>query len=215
MPFYTRRPVALFFVVASIVSAKAPPPARASNISEAGKRLAKILDRLEVEKHWSAGVHINWQTGDPDGKPETGTGKHTHCSAFVASAAKQLGVYILRPPEHGQILLANAHNEWLASNGRERHRLKDGREAEDEANHGNRVVATYHNHHDNKPGHIAIVRPSAKSAESIADEGPDMVQAGEHNYNVASAKKGFAGHPAARRNGEIEYYAHSLDLGAQ
>ena len=67
------------------------------------------------------------------------------------------------------MLLANAQNEWLGSEGAAqgwRH-LKDGQEAEDEANHGELVVASYHNHHDNKPGHIAIVRPSAKSAEAI------------------------------------------------
>ena len=216
MPVLSRAtPFVLLIAAASILAPADLPAARAGDISEAGKRLAKVLDGFEVEKHWPAGVHINWQTGDPDGKPETATGKHTHCSAFVASAAKQLGVYILRPPEHGQVLLANAQNEWLVSDGPAQgwRRLKDGAEAEDEANRGSLVVATYHNHHDNKPGHIAIVRPSAKSVEAIADEGPDMIQAGEHNYTVVSAKKGFAGHPAAWRNSEIEYYAHSLDLG--
>jgi hypothetical protein len=189
--------------------------AHADQISPAGQQLAQKLDSFEVEKHWPAHLHVNWETGVPDGKPEKGTGVHTHCSAFVASAAKQLGVYILRPPEHSQVLLANAQNEWLESEGAAqgwRH-LKDGQEAEDEANHGELVVASYHNHHDNKPGHIAIVRPSAKSAEAITQEGPDMVQAGEHNYNVVSAKKGFAGHPAAWRDNEIEYFAHDLDLG--
>jgi hypothetical protein len=189
--------------------------AHADQISPAGQQLAQKLDSFEVEKRWPAHLHVNWETGVPDGKPEKGTGVHTHCSAFVASAAKQLGVYILRPPEHSQVLLANAQNEWLESEGAAqgwRH-LKDGQEAEDEANHGELVVASYHNHHDNKPGHIAIIRPSAKSAEAITQEGPDMVQAGEHNYNIVSAKKGFAGHPAAWRDNEIEYFAHDLDLG--
>ena len=194
------------------VAASAFEIAHADQILPAGQQLAQKLDSFEVEKHWPAHLHVNWETGVPDGKPEKGTGVHTHCSAFVASAAKQLGVYILRPPEHGQVLLANAQNEWLESEGAAqgwRH-LKDGQEAEDEANHGELVVASYHNHHDNKPGHIAIVRPSAKSAEAITQEGPDMVQAGEHNYNVVSAKKGFAGHPAAWRDNEIEYFAHDL-----
>jgi hypothetical protein len=188
--------------------------ARGEEISPAGRELAQKLDSFEVEKHWPAHLHVNWETGVPDGKPEKGTGVHTHCSAFVASAAKQLGVYILRPPEHGQVLLANAQNEWLKSEGAAQgwHPLKNGAEAEAAANKGELVVASYHNHHDNKPGHIAIVRPSTKSAEAIASEGPDMVQAGGHNYNVVSAKKGFAGHPAAWRDNEIEYYAHDLSL---
>ena len=68
-----------------------------------------------MEHHWIAGEHVDWQTGLPDGKAERLPGKHTHCSAFVASAAEALDVYILRPPEHGQVLLANAQNEWVAS----------------------------------------------------------------------------------------------------
>jgi hypothetical protein len=189
--------------------------AHADQISPAGQRLAQKLDSFDVEHHWPAHLHVNWETGDPDGKPEKGTGVHTHCSAFVASAAKQLGVYILRPPEHGQVLLANAQNEWLEGEGAAQgwRRLKDGQEAEDDANKGDLVVASYHNHHDNKPGHIAIVRPSSKSPEAIAEEGPDMVQAGANNYNVVSARKGFAGHPAAWRGNEIEYFAHDLTLG--
>jgi len=183
------------------------------DISDAGKRLAEKLDSFEVEKHWPAGQHINWETGIPTGVPEKTEGKHTHCSAFVASAAKQLGVYILRPPEHGQKLLANAQSEWLASEGPAQgwRRLKDGFEAQNAANSGEFVIASYHNHHDDKPGHIAIVRPSSKGTEAITAEGPDIVQAGEHNFNVVSTKKGFAGHPAAWRDNEIEYYAHSLD----
>lgn len=205
---------ALFTMVAAAACDAGFSAACAGEITEAGQRLAKKLDGFDVEKHWPAHLHVNWQTGIPDGKPEHGTSKHTHCSAFVASAAKQLGVYILRPPEHGQVLLANAQNEWLAGEGAAQgwHHLKDGAEAEDAANHGDLVVASYHNHHDNKPGHIAIVRPSNKSAEAIAIEGPELVQAGATNYNDVSAKKGFVGHPAAWRDHEIEYYAHALDL---
>ena len=61
---------------------------------------------MGVESKWIAGEHVYWDTGLPTGVPETSPGKHTHCSAFVAAAAKNLGVYILRPPEHGQKLLA-------------------------------------------------------------------------------------------------------------
>jgi len=35
-------------------------------------------------------------------------GKHPHCNAFVAAAAKRLNIYILRPADHAQILLTNA-----------------------------------------------------------------------------------------------------------
>jgi hypothetical protein len=189
----------------------------AGEITPAGQKLARALDSLDVEKHWPAGVHINWQTGDPDGKPEKTPGKHTHCSAFVASAAKQLGVYILRPPEHPQILLANAQYEWLAIDGQANgwRQLKDSADAQDSANRGVLVVATYHNHHDDKPGHIAIVRPSAKPSSTLTAEGPDIIQAGATNYTVVSLKQGFAGHPAAWAKNEVLYYAHDLNPAGQ
>jgi len=62
----------------------------------------KVLDEMGVESKWLAGERVHWDTGLPTGVPETSPGKHTHCSAFVAAAAKNLGIYILRPPEHGQ-----------------------------------------------------------------------------------------------------------------
>ena len=41
----------------------------------------------------------------------------THCSAFAASEAEKLGIYLLHPPEHSATLLANAQQEWLFGAG--------------------------------------------------------------------------------------------------
>jgi len=192
-----------------------PLGAAADDVSLHGRELAAALDAMNVERLWPAGEHVTWETGVPDGKPERGDGKHTHCSAFVASAAKRLGVYILRPPEHGQILLANAQYDWLAEQGAAGgwKPLASGEAAQAQANRGYLVVAAYHNHHDDKPGHIAIVRPSAKSARLIAQEGPQITQAGGTNYASTSLKRGFAGHAAAWTHGEVRYYAHAVDWG--
>ena len=85
-------------------------------ITPAGDHLASVLDDMNVESLWIAGQHINWETGKPDrGGDYEGPGNHTHCSAFSAAAAKRLGIYLLRPPEHGQLLLANAQSKWLES----------------------------------------------------------------------------------------------------
>jgi hypothetical protein len=183
-------------------------------ITPQAQQLVHELEAMGVETKWIAGAHIYWESGLPTGVPETPPGKHTHCSAFVASAAKKLGVYILRPPQHGQILLANAQNEWLAEEGGARgwRKLADAREAQAAANRGLLVVASYHNHHDDRPGHIAIVRPGSKTAEQIAAEGPDVIQAGSVNATSISIKAGFAGHPAAWRDNEIAYYAHEVKL---
>lgn len=176
-----------------------------------GHRLGAFLDGLQVESRWPAGVHVDWETGLPDGKTEHFEGKHTHCSAFVASAAKQLGVYILRPPEHGQMLLANAQYDWLAADGPASGwtPAANGFAAQQAANRGFLVVAAYKNHDDSRPGHIAIVRPTDRTRAEILADGPEIIMAGEHNYQATTAKHGFANHPTAFPD-EIRYYQHDL-----
>jgi len=183
-------------------------------VTPQAQQIFREIDAMGVESKWIAGEHVYWESGLPTGVPETSPGKHTHCSAFVAAAAKKLGIYILRPPAHGQKLLANAQNEWLAEEGPAHgwHKLADAREAQAAANRGMLVVASYRNHHDDRPGHIAIVRPGTKTAEQIAAEGPDVTQAGSTNAASISIKAGFAGHPAAWRDNEIAYYAHKVKL---
>ena len=67
----------------------------------------RVSRRHGRHRLWLAGERVNWESGAPvgawrDDRP------HTHCSAFVASAAKRLGIFVLRPPDHGAVLLANA-----------------------------------------------------------------------------------------------------------
>ena len=191
--------------------------ATAADVAPPAIRLAMSIDALDVEHHWPAGVHVNWETGAPDGKPESGEGKHTHCSAFVAAAAKRLGIYILRPPQHGQILLANAQYDWLAAEGQRQgwRELQDAGAAQHAANIGYFVVATYKNRREQKPGHIAIVRPSDKSEQSIRAEGPQITQAGGKNYRSTALKVGFAAHPDAWNKADVRYYAHAVDPTAK
>ena len=181
-------------------------------ISPEAERLGKVFDSMHVEEHWPAGVIVDWRTGDPTGKAVTDDGKHTHCSQFAAATCERLGIYLLRPPEHSAVLLANAQFDWLPEKGREAgwSGVSDGVAAQDLANRGNLVVAIYKNHDPKKSGHIAIVRPGSKTASQIAEEGPDVIQAGGHNYNRTSLKRGFANHPAAFAQNEIRFYAHAL-----
>ena len=206
--------VAAAFCVFGLLMVFAGAAHPADAVTPQAQAMMQALDAMGVESKWIAGQHVYWDTGLPTGVPETSPGKHTHCSAFVAAAAKVLGVYILRPPQHGQMLLANAQNEWLADAGTAQGwtRLADGGEAQAAANRGQLVVASYHNHHDDRPGHIAIVRAGAKTAEQIAAEGPDVIQAGAVNRTSISVKDAFKGHPAAWRDGEIVYYAHDVKL---
>jgi len=181
-------------------------------VSPKGHWLAQQLDGMGVEGKWIAGAHIDWRTGLPDGRPETSAGRHTHCSAFVAAAAEKLGAYILRPPQHSQVLLANAQFEWLgeAGAGEGWRAVPDGDAAQSAANAGDLVVAAYESHRSDKPGHIAIVKPASRSAAELAAEGPLVIQAGSSNSSAVSLREGFAGHPAAWRDNEVESFAHKL-----
>ena len=82
----------------AVLFALSPGTGSATAISADGQKLVALLDSMHVEQFWIAGAHVDWRTGIPTGRPELLEGKHTHCSAFAASVAMRLGVYILRSP---------------------------------------------------------------------------------------------------------------------
>jgi hypothetical protein len=166
---------------------------------------------MHVEEHWIAGAIVDWRNGDPTGQPVKDDGKHTHCSQFAAAACERVGIYLLRPPEHSAALLANAQYDWLEAEGRGKgwSPVADGKAAQELANRGILVVAVYKNHDPKKSGHIAIIRPSEKSASEIKAEGPEVIQAGGTNRNSCSLKKGFGNHPGAFAKGEIRFFSQA------
>lgn len=181
-------------------------------ITAAAGHLNEVLDGMHVQEHWIAGAIVDWRTGEPTGKAIADDGRHTHCSQFAAAACEKLGVYLLHPPEHGSVLLANAQFDWLPEKGRAKGWIPvaDGVAAQDHANKGEIVVAVYKNGNPKKSGHIAIIRPGVKTPEEIAKAGPDVIQAGGHNYEHATLKQGFANHPDGFAKGLIRFYAHPL-----
>ena len=199
-------------LAATALTMAAASAALASGDRSDGHRLAAVLDAMDVEGHWPAGAHVDWRSGDPDGRQEHFEGRHTHRSVFVAAAAERLGVYILRPPEHSQVLLANAQADWLRAHGPAYgwRPVSTGLQAQHEANLGYLVVASYKNHDAGRPGHIAIVRPSGRSRVDIEADGPEVIQAGGQNYNATTLRHGFAGHPAALGNQEVRYFEHDI-----
>lgn len=183
-------------------------------VTAKGQRLVEALDAMSVESHWLAHEHVNWETGEPDrGGAYEGPNKHTHCSAFAAAAAKRMGIYLLRPPEHGQQLLANAQAGWLAGGEARKQgwqEISGARRAQMEANRGNLVLAVYANPDPREPGHIAIVRPSEKSEQALDRNGPQIIQAGNHNHSSTTVRVGFSNHPDAWPAGVL-YFVHQLD----
>jgi hypothetical protein len=182
-------------------------------ITAEGHRLEALLDSTNVESLWLAHEHVNWETGEPDkGADYAGPGQSTHCSAFAAAVGKRLGVYMLRPPEHGQVLLANAQAEWFHEAGGKEAGWRDvpsARDAQRLANQGNLVVMVYESPDPHRAGHIAIVRPADRPEHLLDENGPEITQAGTKNYLKTSAKVGFLHHPGAWPDG-VRYYTHQV-----
>jgi hypothetical protein len=196
----------LLYALASAVCA-------APDVSPAGRVLEQALDRYDLDAHWQAGSRVDWASGVALG-PSRHPGA-THCSAFAAAVAQDFGVYLLHPPEHGVRLLANAQSDWLptpAARAAGWHSVAGAASAQDAANRGWLVLAVYRNPRDDRPGHIAIVRPGRKDDAQLASEGPDVIQAGRENARRIALARGFAGHPAAWRRHEVAFYAHVLAL---
>jgi len=186
--------------------------AQAGEITPAGRHLAETLEAMHVEQFWLAGYHVDWRTGVSNGRTLQTTNGHTHCSAFAAAAAEKLGVYLLHPPEHSATLLANAQQDWLRGSGTNQgwRSVVTPLEAQRLANQGNLVVVTFKNSDPRVAGHIAIVRPSTKSGAEVLAEGPQIIQAGRHNYVSTSAREGFKNHPGAFENHQLLYFVHLL-----
>lgn len=183
-------------------------------VTPAGRHLSQALDASDVEHLWLARDHVNWETGARDREPVAGTSGHivTHCSAFVAAIGERLGVYVLRPPQHGLVLLANAQNDWLGNpEGYSQgwRRVGDARAAQSLANLGKLVLIAHASADPRRSGHIVIVRPSDKSEAAFASEGPDIIQAGVVNYSKWVASSAFA-HPHGTWPEGVSFYAHDV-----
>jgi hypothetical protein len=192
-------------------------------LKPAGRVLAARIDTLDIAHRWLRGTErVAWRTGEPLLK-EHGVvlaplqKDETHCSSFAAAAAELAGVYLLHPPEHSHVLLANAQFEWLPSKAG-RHKgwrpVTGPVGAQGLANDGELVVAVFKNPDIAMPGHIAIIRPFEKSEADIEARGPQITQAGFNNYVSADLQDGFDHHPGAwlpDGRGAVRFYAHKVD----
>jgi hypothetical protein len=186
-------------------------------ITPAGMGLAHFLDGSDVERRWLSGWHVDWRTGETNRAEPGGPEAKTHCSAFAAAMAERLGVYVLRPPEHSQNLLANAQMRWLRDRGTEHgwQTLTSYVEAQQAANRGELVLEAFANPDPHRPGHIAIVRPSEMTRAELDRNGPQETQAGERNAISVTTASGFRHHVGAwtpHGGGALRYYAHAVTV---
>ena len=175
-------------------------------ISVRGVQLAEQLQNSGVERLWLAGKHVDWESGEPDQGEKPAK---SHCSAFAAAFAKKRDVYLLRPPQHSQVLLASAQVVWLQSDAARTvgwRAVADARAAQTLANQGQLVVAGFQSPAPHKPGHIAIVRPAELSEQDLQQNGPRLTQAGQKNYLSVNARIAFRYHAGAWPDG-IRYFA--------
>jgi hypothetical protein len=180
-------------------------------IDEEGNNLKRFYLNLNVENLWIAGHHVNWETGEPD-EPNAKYSIRTHCSAFVASACKRLNIYILRPPEHVQGLLANAQYDWLQTSEATNDGWKQITDennylvAQQYANKGYVVIAVIKNPALKNPGHIALIMPSEISTQDLEESGPILIMASTHNHNFIVLRRGFKSHISSWPEHDILFY---------
>ena len=178
-------------------------------ISAGARKVLEVLDHADVEHLWLPHQHVNWETGQPEASAPV---YNSHCSAFAAAISKRLGVYMLRPPEHSPVLLASAQTAWFSRDEGKRagwHQLENAVQAQTLSNAGELVVVSFESPNPKKPGHIAIVRPSLKTAAALDEEGPQITQAGGKNYTDSNVRTGFKYHADAMPNG-LRYFAHTV-----
>ena len=214
----------LLALTAALSAAAAPTTAPSAGdlpgdhtITPAGQRLATFLDGTDVEHLWLPKSYVDWESGQPTAKPAHGGVRSSHCSAYAAAVADKLGVYLLRPPEHAQPLLANAQYEWLDHDGPAKgwHADPTPEQAQADANAGELVVAVYRAPDPHKPGHIAVVHPAIKTQKDLDDAGPEITQAGATNYAHTTVSVGFNHHPGAwdAAGKTVRFYAHDVADG--
>lgn len=200
-----------------------------------GPRLAEFLDLLCVDRYWLKGHHIVWMTGQQNARVGVGRDRYTHCSAFVAAAAMRLGIYVLRPPFHDEMLLASAQDHWLRGYARYEGQTaaaagwsRIGRSggsgviamAQSLANQGKLVLASYAQrplqddpagHPIPAPGHIALLRPSPEDGAGAEAPGLLVCAAGHINGAALPIEASFQEHVGAWPD-NIDFYAHDTAL---
>ena len=183
-----------------------------ATITTAGMSLDSTLTAMDVTHHWLPYKQVDdWKTGDIVVGVESPV---TWCSSFVSAVCSHYHIK-LPSPDHHDNLLANIQAEWLLHKGHHAGWIiiHSPDRAQNRANEGQLVLAVYGNPDLDKPGHIAVLRPSIKPADLIATEGPQIVQVGMENVNSTSVKEGFKHHPGAWKSShsyKLVFFAHPI-----
>ena len=170
--------------------------------------LLQFLNSLRVDQYWLVGTSVNFLTGAAGGTgPNMTIGTDSHCSAFAASAANLLGIYMLRPPQASDVNLANNQADWFPTNTNGWFLISSALNAQHMVNTGLLAIASYKA--SSGSGHIVMLRPSTRPDSDITTYGPEECQSGDTNYYDTNVMSGFGEHPGAFPN-NIIYYGHTM-----
>ena len=134
---------------------------------------------------------------------------NTYCNIFAWDVSRAMGTeiphwvdasgHIAAPgAPHASEININGGVNWMRSHGVTQFGWKScsAQQAQDAANQGKLSVVMWKNTGAGH-GHVAVVRPG-----SVSDRGPEIAQAGRHNFNDAHVRDGFG------QLGPLEYFSH-------
>ena len=199
----------LNLAVAVVCFGLAAGQGQAGEVTRRGRSLADALDAMHVETRWLPGPDIVWKTGLPLEPGEVETGPRPHSAAFVAAACARLRLDVPPPLAASDSEASRALCEWLRTDGPAQgwRAVSNPVEAQRRANAGEVVIVAFKAADPARDGHVAIVRPSAKSTKAVHNEGPQVIQAGFENSRSVSLKTGVRQHARAWPDG-VRYFAH-------
>ena len=202
-----RRAGLAFAVTFVLLGVLRPAGTHAAEITAAGRQLKADLDAMNVERLWLPKTQLkSWRTGEASDEPLSP-------GAHALQRIRRGFLFAARYPDAraaAATSVGQPPRDWLLHEGRtEGWRQMSAEEAQRLANRGVVVVASFKNddeHFHGGHGHIAIIRPSTKSDAQVAKEGPQITQAGGHNYNSTPLNKGFAEQVIARH--QVLFFAY-------
>jgi hypothetical protein len=197
-------------VVVGLALVTAVARGQTMEVTRRGHALSQVLDAMNVERLWLPGRDVDWKTGAPGEATATAGRPRTHSADFVVAACRRLGIDIPRPTVPFEANAANTLCDWLRAEGLTRgwRTVKGAIEAQEGANAGAVIIATFKSADPDRDGHVAIVRPSTKSEQAVREEGPQVTQAGPENFRSASLKTGLRQFAGAWPAG-VRFFAHN------
>jgi len=167
-----------------------------------------FLDSFNIDSKWVRGKDCNIYSGEHQEKKHS-IKNITYCSLFVAHVARKLNIYLPAPPIYKRYFLASTQCRWLLEKGTSYEWKKvSPLQAQDNANKKYFTLVCTISPRGDKPGHIAIVRPTLKTSAKLLEEGPEILNVGWHNQQSVSVKKGFKKQKNAFEEGRIYYFSY-------